>query len=251
VRLACSTATFPADRLEIALAKTAWAGFSGVELAVGGGDLPGEEELRERLRGDDLELAAVYAGVLPAGGASEAEGAMEQLTRIGRAAALARALDGSVLVVEAPAEGSLGELRRSLGLLRKALADLPIDVCVMNRAGTLLAQPDDLERLWEPETDELRPPGLALNPGQAALAGWDPLDLTLLWATPRHVYLNDAAGGRIVPPGDGTIDWPDLVAALAEAEFSGSLSLVLENADPWAVEPITREVHAVASSWLP
>src|SRR5947207_3701258 len=67
VRIACSTASFPQDRLELAVTKVAWAGYDAVELALAGEEVPDAARLRDRLRAEELEVAAVCAGSLPPG----------------------------------------------------------------------------------------------------------------------------------------------------------------------------------------
>jgi sugar phosphate isomerase/epimerase len=242
VRFACSTASFPEDRLEIAIAKTGWAGYQGVELSLPA-ELPTEEELRYALRANELELAAIHAGELPAGG----EPVLEALGHFGRAAALTRALDGSSLVVTVPAEGSLDALVSSLRLLDRALRDVAVDLCLANRAESLLSTPDAFAELWRLRLPERV--GIALDPGQALLAGWDPVQLDALPELPRHVYLTDAAGGRLVPPGEGTLDLDELGTALRQVGYGGSVVLLLQHADPWAVEPLAKELREVVGTW--
>lgn len=244
MRLSCSTACFPADRLEIAVAKIGWAGYRHVELALDAATLPPEEALRARLRADELELAAVNAGVIPA-----AEGDhVESLAAIGRAAALARSLDGSLLICRAPASGSLRQMAASLELLDLALGGLAVDVCLVNRRETLLDRPEALEELWAHDLSDRY--AVALDPAEAHLAGWNPLALDLLPALPRHVYLNDATSVRVVPPGDGDVDLEGLGHALRLRGYSGAISLVLENADPWDVEPRVKEAYQLAAAWF-
>lgn len=245
MRFACSTATFPQNRLQIAIAKIAWAGFQAVELSLPGEDLPHAVDVRASVQANELELAAVHAGPLPA---EAGEAGLETLARIGRAADFARGLDGALVVVEAPTEGTLEGLGRSLRMLDQALGALAVDVCLVNRAGTLLPGPDALQRLWDQSLPERVK--IALDPGQAHLAGWDPSDLDRLPEIPRHVYLNDAREGRIVEPGVGEVDLERLGEGLRLSGFSGALSLVLENADPWAIEPLARESRAAAEAWF-
>ena len=242
MRLGCSTASFPEDRLEIAIAKVAWAGYSGVELAVVAG-LPEEPEVQARLRANGLELAAIHAGALPADPAD-----LEALAAIGRAAALTRALDGSVAVVSAPAEGTVQGIAASLRRLDEALRDRAVDVCVAHRRGTPLDTLEALHRLWSLGLPERV--GLALDPAQALLAGWNPLDLEALPELPRHVYLTDADGQRSVPPGEGSLDGGALGEALRRCGYGGSVVVLLENADPWAVEPIACETFEAAAVWF-
>jgi sugar phosphate isomerase/epimerase len=245
MQLACSTASFPQDRLQIAIAKVGWAEYPGIEIVVPGDGLPDEEELRERLRANDLVLAAIHAGTLPA---AVGPAAVEELGRIGRAAAFAQALDGSRVVLQAPEAGSLPELAGAARLLDAALGRLGVELCLANRSGTLLAEREALTELWG-----YRLParvGLALDPGEAAAAGWDPLDLDALPALPRHVYLTDASRGRVVPVGEGGLNLEGLVRALGAAGYAESLVVRLENADAWAVEPIAKEIREGVAAWL-
>jgi len=242
--LACSTISFPQDRLETAMAKAAWAGYEGVELAVGA-DLPLSEPLRERLRLNEIELAAVFAGTLPLG---TSDSALEALAGVGRAGAFARALDSGTLVVNAPADGSLPELAATLRLLDSALKNVAVDTCLTNAHGTLLAGPQQFAELWALGLPERV--GIALDPGQALLSGWDPSDLECLPELPRHVYLTDASDGRAVPVGNGRLDLERLGEALRQVGYAGPVVLVLQNADPWAVEPLVKEIHVLAAGYL-
>ena len=74
--------------------------------------------------------------------------------------------------------------------------------------------------------------------------------LELLPEVPACVYLNDARGDRVVPPGEGEVDWPGLAAALRERGFAGPAILALEGAEPWAVEPAAKEGRALAEEWF-
>jgi sugar phosphate isomerase/epimerase len=242
VRLACSTAAFPQDRLDIAVAKVAWAGYDGVEVALHGDELPEEEALRARLRAEELELTSVFAGsLLPEAGA-------DGLVTLGRAAALTRALDGGLCVLTAPAEGDLAAVTAALRLLDRALGPLPVPLCLVNRRATLLEGPEALHALWREGLPERV--GLALDPGQAHLCGWDPRGLGALPELPRHVYLSDARGDRAVPPGEGEVDLEGLADGLRLRGYGGSVCVLLENADPWAVEPLAQEARELAAAWF-
>lgn len=245
MRFACSTASFPNDRLQIAVAKIGWSGFQAVELALVEGVLPSLTDLQSHLQANDLELAAVHAGALPAEGG---DAGVEGLARVGRAAELARRLDCGLVVVEAPAAGTAEGLGRALKMLDAALGEMTVDLCAVNRVGTVLDTPEALTALWAGGLPERV--GLALDPGHALLSGWDPIQLDALPEFPRHVYLNDARGGRIVPPGEGELNLAGLGEALRLRGYGGAVSLVLENADPWAVDPLVREIRAAASGWF-
>lgn len=242
MRLSCSTHSFPQDRVEIALAKVAWAGFKGVELALRDETPLEEDEVQYRLRANELELVAVDAGTLPAGVQPDD---VETLGRIGRAVGLTRVLDGALVVLRAPVEGELLGVAAALKLLRAALGETAVALCLANTAGSLLATPDDFHRLWAEGLPERV--GIALDPAQAALAGWSPAELDALPELPRHVYFNDARGGRVVPPEEGEVDLPALGEALRLRGYGGSVSLLLENADPWDVEPAAMRAHQAAA----
>lgn len=243
MRLACSTRTFYRDRPDMALARISWAGFEAAELGVDPAALPDASLLRTRLRGDRLELVAVHAGELAAAPVEP-----EELAPVGRAAALARELDCGVVVVAAPVEGSIPAFRDNLARLRSALGETAVDLAVVNRAGSLLDSPERLRELWAPG-----PPAgvaIALDPAQALLAGWDPVRLDLLPAPPRCVYLTDARDGRPCPPGEGELDVEGLSAAVRTSAPEAPVILVLENADPWRVEPQARELRLLMEVWF-
>ena len=245
MRLACSTASFPQDRLEIATAKIAWAGFEGAELVLDREPLPEAEALSRRLRADELELTGVDAGVIST---SDGDAPVDALASLGRAAVLTRLLDGGLLIVRAGEAGSLAGLAQSLRMLDAAVRDVPVDFCLVNRCGTLLASREALAELWqEPLPARV---GIALDPAQAFLAGWNPLELDALPRLPRQVDLNDSASGKVVPPGEGGLDLAELGARLRREGFQGPLCLKLENADPWAVEPVSREIREAAADWF-
>jgi sugar phosphate isomerase/epimerase len=245
VRFACSTASFPEDRLSIAIAKVAWAGYQEVELHLAGLAAEPLPELQARLNANELRVAAVRAGALPPEGG---EAGVEALTRIGELAAMGRSLDCSALVVEAPASGEPSGLARALRMLDKALGGAALDLCLVNKPGTLLAAPEGLHALWREGLPERV--GLALDPGRAVLAGWNPADLEALPELPRHVYLNDTRADRIVPPGDGDLDLDALGEALRQNGYGGVVSVRLENADAWAVEPVVRELRTAVEAWF-
>jgi inosose dehydratase len=248
MRLACSTSSFPGEPLPRALARVAWAGYRAVELALGE-TVPVEEvaaELAARLAANELEVAAVEAGLL---GARDAEAALEAAGRVGRAALLAQQLDAPRVVVVAPAEGSMEHLAAGLAMLLKVLEEVPVTLCLANRAGSMVAQPAD------PAEVRRRVPGerfaLALDPAEAVRAGWDPAaELTALPEPPQLVYLDDCAGGALVPPGEGEVEWPGLAAALRASGYDGFLTLRLAGADPWAVEPAAKDARLLAEEWF-
>jgi sugar phosphate isomerase/epimerase len=245
VRLGCSTASFPADRLEIAITKAAWAGYQGVELCCPG-EPPAEAELQQRLRLEGVEVFAGHAGTLPLGTADLST--VDALGRVGRAAAFVRGLDCGMVVLHAPEEGSSQQAAASLNLLDLALGGLAVDLCLVNRRGTLLETPEQFAELWRLGLPERV--GIALDPGQAFLSGWDPLQWEQLPELPRHLYLTDAGVSGPVPVGSGRLDLDALGAVFAKHGYAAAAVVALENADPWAVEPITKEIREAAEAAL-
>lgn len=248
MRLACSTASFPLENVSRAIARAAWAGFDAVEFAAAVDELAGlerEEELAQRLEADEVDLAAVHAGPLGAGGA---EHALDVGGRIGRTALAAHRLGARLLMATAPESGQLEHLAGGLGMLTGVLADVPVRICLANRSGTLVAAPEQMHALQRLLAGA--PIGWALDPGEALRAGWDPCGVERLPDAPAYVYLTDAAGGRHVPPGSGEVDWPALAAELRASRFDGYVTLRLQGADPWEVEPAAKEARALAQEWF-
>src|SRR4029453_1098249 len=80
-------------------------------------------------------------------GAQDAQEALAAAGRIGRAVVLAQRLACDRVVVAAPAGGDLEPLTAGLEMLLRALGDVPVAVCVVNHAGSLLATPEVLAEL--------------------------------------------------------------------------------------------------------
>ncbi len=243
MHIACSTASFPADSLERALSKIAWAGYRGAELDLAAEPLPPEAAVRRRLVAEGLEPVAVAAGPLPS--TQDVEG----LARIGRRATFARSIDAPLVVVTAPSTGDLPELVATLCLLDRALGNLPVALALRHAPDTVLRSPDDYRQLWRIAELPGRC-GIALDPCAAILAGWDPAETDVLPVLPRHIYLTDARDDRPVPLGEGMLGAIRLLDGLRQAEFAGTLVLELAGADPWAVEPTAREIQETVSALL-
>jgi sugar phosphate isomerase/epimerase len=242
VPLALSTSCFPADRWQIALAKVSWAGYDEVELWSDPTALPDPGELQDRLAANNLRLAAVRVGGLP-NGTGDTESA---LAAIGRAMVLCHSCDGVRVIINAPHGGTLTELRERLVRLDRVLGPVPTELCLVNCPGTLLRSAPDFGALWRPGLPSRV--GIALDPARAALAGLE-ADLAPLPEAPRHLYLVDLLGERPAPPLEGELDLPALVSEARQRRPSVSLSVLMENADPWDVEPAAKrtgaELHAL------
>lgn len=243
MRLACSTASFPQDRWQIALAKVAWAEFRAVELALREEPFPPEDGLRKTLRANELELLAVDAGVIHLG-----DDRIESLARVGRAAALARALDCGLVVLCAPRLGTLAELGEALGMLDRALGGLEVSFALRHCPETLLPDLAAAQSFLSGDVPERI--GLALDPAAAVMAGWEPFQLAEMPVQPIHVYLNDVSRTnghrRRVPAGDGYLELEALIEALEEEDYAGGLTADLHGADAWAVDLAAREVRNYA-----
>src|SRR5205823_5797956 len=113
--------------------------------------------------------------------------------------------------------GSMEHLAAGLITLLQALAEVPVRIAVVNRAGSLLAGPEAMAELRRRVADDRLE--LALDPVEARRAGWNPEALERLPELPRYLYLNDLAGREPAPPGEGALDWPSLAAALRAAGY--------------------------------
>jgi sugar phosphate isomerase/epimerase len=246
IPISCSTRCFPQETIDRALARIAWAGFRAAEVACGPDDVPPPETLGQRLEAEELELVAVDAGAVAA---STPEGALEAAAHVGRCAVLAHELGAFRAVLSAPRPdvGSLEHLAYGLAKLLDALGEVPIDLAMRHAGGTLVETPAAFlglfERVGSPRLT------LALDPGEAVLAGWAPeAALAELTDNARiaHVYFTDAAGGRRVVPGTGEVDWFALAERLAAYSYRGAVSLLLDVEDPLHAESDAKEACAYA-----
>lgn len=243
VLIACSTGGFPQDTLSAALRRIGWAGYAAAEVVLAGAseELPEADVLRARLNAEELEPAALFIGAAP--GVSDD---LDGWARLGRAAALAAELStperGGLVVAHAPplGEGTREGLVAGLKLLDRALADTPMTLALVNRAGTLLATPEDFAALWQAGASERL--AIALDPAQAELAGWDPVRREGLPVPVRHVYWNDIRQRRPAPAGTGDLPLRVLAETLTGDAAPRSLTVLLDGADPWAVEPVAHEL---------
>lgn len=232
--LACSTAAFPHDRLQIALAKIEWAGFRAAEIRLSQ-TLPAETELASWLLGSGLTAASLSVP------APDPEGDIAALAHAGRAAALAADLEVSLLVMDPPASGSdLADFARALSLLDRALEKVPVRLALRHAPGSALATPSDFSRLWLSALPGRAVP--ALDIAAAAAAGWDPFDTDLLPRQPALLYLGAAWDAGDPPEAESA-------AALA-GRLQAPLVLDLSEVDPLDVESSAREAAALLSGYF-
>jgi sugar phosphate isomerase/epimerase len=249
VVVSCTTRSFPEMPLEGALARISWAGFRFAELALFPADpLPEAGSLAAALETADLSLAAVDAGTLRA---EDPSAGLESASHMGRCAVLARSLKANRVVCDLEID-SEPLARQILGQLLSVLAEVPVLLCLRNRPGE---GPERWERLLRLATDNPDRLGLALNPGAAHRAGWDPLaEWDRVSSLLRHLYVTDAAGSAPVAPGTGDVPWEDLAKRLQEIGYSGAVSLWMEEAsafgDPLFAEAELKEARFLIESWF-
>jgi len=102
---------------------------------------------------------------------------------------------------------------------------------------------EDLARLLAALPEE----GLtvALNPGKLLAAGFSPLDAVAALARRiRHVHATDARRGKLVPLGQGDVDFPSLLAALGESGYQGCFCVTC--AGPGDRDPKRELADAIA-----
>jgi sugar phosphate isomerase/epimerase len=246
--LSCTSGSFPELPLDRALARIAWAGFRHVEISVPCDDpFPEASSLLEALEAAGLTLAAVDAGTLRTG---DRTGGMESAARIGRCAVLAHAVGANRVICELESDTE-AQARTVLRQLVIVLADVPVLLCLRNRPGESSVAWERLERLVTDNPDRL---GLALDPGAACRGGWDPLaGWPRFGPMLRHVYVTDAAGASAAPLGMGDVVWEALAARLQAADYSGAVSLRMEEGavtDPVFAEAELKEARFVMESWF-
>jgi sugar phosphate isomerase/epimerase len=235
----------PLDR---ALARIAWAGFRHVEISVPGDDpFPEASSLVEALEAADLTAAAIDAGTLRTGDQSAG---MESAAHLGRCAVLAQAVGANRVIVELESQTE-AQARTVLRQLVMVLADVPVLLCLRNRPDEDAEAWERLVRLVTDNPDRL---GLALDPGAACRGGWDPLaEWPRFGPMLRHLYVTDAAGASPAPLGTGEVAWEALTARLQAADYSGAVSLRMEEgavSDPLFAEAELKEARFLMEGWF-
>jgi sugar phosphate isomerase/epimerase len=249
VVLSCAARSFPEMPLDRALSRIAWAGFRCAELYLPpGGPLPEAAALSATLKAADLSLAAVDAGTLA--GEDESAG-LESAAHLGRCAVLAYELQANRVVCDLAITAE-PLAQRVLGQLVAALAQVPVLLCLRNRPEDGPEARERLLRLAGVNPDRL---GLALDPGAACRAGWDPVAAwEPLQPFVRHLYVTDATGAAAAAPGTGDVRWEELAERVRASGYSGALSLWMQtgmaHADPLFAEAELKEARFLMGIWF-
>jgi len=234
--------------MEGAIAEIADLGYEGVEMFDGNvvdfADRPGD--LRRILDSAGVQLVGVYTGanfiydeVLP-----------DELHRVRRAAELAQSFGATNLVVGGGArrargtmEADYASLANALDLVTDLAADHGLTACYHPHLSTIVESPDELDRIM-PHTRI----GFCPDTGHLAAGGGDPAELIRRYPDRvRHVHLKDldTATTTFLPLGQGDVDFPDVLAALAEIEYDGWLVVELDSYDG-----PPREAAAISKNYL-
>ncbi|HEY5070934.1 MAG TPA: myo-inosose-2 dehydratase [Caulobacteraceae bacterium] len=242
-------------------------GFSGIEL---GGSFPRNAGvLRALLEPFGLALAGGWFG-----GALLERGLAAQAAAVGDHLALLAALDCRVFIYAETSGAVHGRRETSLAARprlspgdRTRLADELSDLADLVAAeglalayhphlGTVIEDGEDLEFLLAHTDSRV---GLTLDTGHAALAGIDPT--MVIRAHPsriahvhakdvrrkvfervrRHAmsFLDGVVAGMFTVPGDGDLDWGELMRALAAIDYRGWIVVEAEQ-DPRKADPATH-----------
>jgi inosose dehydratase len=216
---------------EPALRDVAAAGYAGVELFDGNlieyEDRP--DDLRRLLGELGLQLVGVYSGA----NFIFEEILEEELWRIRRAATLAAKLDAEQLVVGGGAQRSTGasddDYTRLAGALDQVAAiaeEHGLRASYHPHLSTIVETPEQLERVMSRSRIDFCP-----DTAHLAAAGGDPAELVRRYADRiSYVHLKDftAEPFAFLPLGEGDIDFPAILAALAEAGYDGWITVELD-----------------------
>ena len=234
--------------MESAIAEIADLGYEGVEMFDGNvvdfADRP--SDLRRILDSAGVQLVGVYTG----GNFIYDEVLPDELHRVRRAAELAQSFGATNLVVGGGARRALGttdadyaSLAKALDLVTDLAADHGLTACYHPHLSTIVESPDELDRIM-PHTRI----GFCPDTGHLAAGGGDPAELIRRYPDRvRHVHLKDldTATTTFLPLGQGDVDFPDVLAALAEVGYDGWLVVELDSYDG-----PPREAAAISKNYL-
>jgi inosose dehydratase len=229
-----------------ALREIATAGYTGTEMF--DGDLlefdGGPAAFAELLQETGLELVGVYTGA----NFVFDDSLKEELTKIGRAAALAAEYGASRLVIgggakraHGPAAGDIERLATGLDQAVELAAKYGLDASYHPHLGTLVETPEALQELFR-----LTSIGFCPDTAHLAAGGGDAAALIRLYGERlAHVHLKDwdPVSGRFMPLGRGALDFPDIMRAIRETGYDSWLMVELDyyDGDPAQAALISRQ----------
>jgi sugar phosphate isomerase/epimerase len=143
----------------------------------------------------------------------------------------------------------------------RVLGDDPLSVPLVVETGTRTNTPTMRHLLAFLDVLDRDDVGILWDPGNSVFSGWDPApfpaDLEPGLGRIRHVHVKDPDGTRgYVRLGDGDLNWPAILARLAEIGYDGYVSLEThwrhgrlltpeERDQPWG-EPFSRGGYAAS-----
>lgn len=234
--------------LEQAVADIAAAGYAGTEIFDGNlndyADRP--EVLRGLLADAGLELVAAYTG----GNFIYSEILPDELHRVARAAELAGAFGAGSLVVGGGARRATGTRPEDYASLAAALDQVceiaeaqGLVACYHPHLTTIVESPDELDRLMPLTRIAFCP-----DTGHLAAGGGDPAAIIRRYSDRlRHVHLKDVRLDPLefLPLGQGSVDFPAVLAAVQESGYDGWLMVEL---DAYAGDP--AEAAQISKTYL-
>jgi len=229
-RLACSTAAFFARPLAEAFAAISDAGFDAIEVMVTRDPATQDpRRLRELADEHELSIRAIHAPFLLM---TRRVWGTDPVGKIDRALELARAAAVPLVVVHPPYRWQAGYRRWVDEHLRTLSGDAGVRVGVENMFPVTLGRRGVAFHAHDVLHDLDRFPHVVLDTSHAAVAG---LDLLATYRTLRdrlvHVHLSNNAGrgwDSHAPVDTGVLALDELLAALGEDGFGGTVSLELD-----------------------
>jgi sugar phosphate isomerase/epimerase len=250
IALGCSTLGFRCDPLDVALREIAAQDFHLVDLAMYPGYCPhfnpltatpaAEAALAEELQEHGLSVATLNAADGLLGNAAQREQALAYARASLR---LARRLGAYGVTMQSgvePAPGQWLDVARAIAPDLRSLGDdaaaLGLELTLELHKALLMAtrqQAIDLMALVDHSAV-----GVAIDPSHATYAGEDVAEIARsLGPLVKHVHLRDGRGKDIlVVPGDGTVDFSALAAALQEIGYGRAAVIELEYERAMALE---------------
>jgi len=253
MKVSCSTICYHDLRLEDVLERIQAADFRHVELMA----VPGEchfnartadrVKLRRLLAKHNLAAAAIHTGSLATG-----EIQTRSVSYAKAAAEVSAYLGAPVVVATAPKRGEsttkefLATLLELVGVLEGA----GVRLAVQNLAGSLIERPEDYKAVFAHASQALV--GMALDAGHFHAVGIAAADVARAFGDRvAHVHVSDRIGEHPVPVGHGEVDFQSLVDALAEADYSGFLSVEVAGVDPSTMDRYGKEALEFIGRLLP